>query len=69
MTETDTFIVRAEINSSLSALWFIAGLLMVSGLITVAVSGGTAASGAVLGAGLLALLLALTVQAIRYPRK
>ena len=69
MTETDTFIIRAEANSSLSALWFIAALLMVSGIITVAASGANAASGAVLGAGLLALLLALTVQAVRVPRK
>lgn len=69
MTETDTFIVRAEASSFLSALWFTAALLMVSGLITVAASGANAASGTVLGAGLLALLLALTVQAVRFPRK
>jgi len=68
MTDTDTFIIRAAPNGSLSALWFIAALLIVSGLITVAASNAAAAGGGIIIAGVFAMLLALTVQAIRFPR-
>lgn len=69
MTDTDTFVMRAEINGALSAMWFIAALLFVSGLIMVIAAGASTAAGGVLGAGVLAMLAALTVQAIKYPRK
>lgn len=68
-TFTDTFIVRADVNSSLSALWFVAALLVVSGMIIITASTALAAGGAVLGTGVLAMLLALTVQAVRFPRQ
>ena len=69
MTDTDTFVLRAEINGSLSALWFIAALLLVSGLIMVVASGASTAAGGVLGVGVLAMFVALTVQAIKSPRQ
>lgn len=69
MTDTDTFVMRAEINGALSAMWFIAALLFVCGLIMAIAAGASTAAGGVLGAGVLAMLAALTVQAIKYPRK
>ena len=69
MTDTDTFVVRAEINTALSALWFIVALLMVSGLIMVMANGASTAAGGLLGAGVLAMLAALITQAIKERRQ
>lgn len=68
MTDTDTFVVRSEINTVLSALWFIAALLTASGLIMVIAVGASTAAGGFLGAGVLAMLVALISQAIRERR-
>lgn len=69
MTDTDTFIVRAEINTALSALWFVAALLIASGLIMVIAMGASTAAGGLLGAGVLAMLGALITQAIKERRE